>query len=555
MLRVVVGEVRARLTDSRAALAAVFRNRALRRIEVARPAAALSVSASNVVFLVVAFEASGAGAVGTLLVVRTLVIAAAAPLGAVLGDRFPRQVVMAVADVVRAAVLLLAALLLSGEPSLTVAIVLSTVVALAGTAAAPARGALIPELARTPEELTAANVVASTTLNLVSFVGPATGGVLLALGDPAAAFTLSAAASVASGALVTRVRAPRERGADRSTPPRASRFAVAGFRELLSDPPTRLVIAIYSAQMFVSGVLAVVVVIAAVDLLGAQANTGFLYSAMGAGALVGTLLALGLPDRRLGRAFAVALLLWAVPIALVGAWPALVPALLLLAISGAADAVVDVTGLTLLQRRIPNEVFARVGGASGTALLAAATLGNAVAPFLVDAVGARWAFVVAGAAVPALAPLWWRPVSRLDAVAPAALPAVRANRLFAALPLPALEALARSAERVEVAAGETVVRQGEPGDRFFLVVDGEVEFAVDGRAVGTVADGGEFGEVALLRDEPRTATVTALEDTYLFALAREDFLRAVRGEAGVLSAAEALAGARLSRARPTGQVA
>ncbi|MBD0329926.1 MAG: MFS transporter [Thermoleophilia bacterium] len=550
-----IEDVRARLHESRTAVAAVFGNRALRRVELARPAAALSVSASNVVFLVVAFVAGGASGVGTLLVVRTLVIAVAAPLGSLLGDRFPRQAVMAAADVVRAAALAAAAVLLSGDPSLVATLVLATVVALAGSAAAPARGALIPLLARTPEELTAANVVASTTLNVVSFVGPATGGVLLALGSPGAGFALSAAASIASAALVTGVRVPRERAGERAAPGRASRFALAGFRELLVDAPTRLVVGIYSAQMFVSGVLAVVIVIAAVDMLGAQANTGFLYSAMGAGGLVGAVLALAVPDRRLGRTFAVALLAWAVPLALVGAWPALLPALVLLALSGAADSVVDVTGLTLLQRRIPNEVFARVGGAAGTALLGAATLGNAVAPFLVEAVGPRWSFVVAGLAVPALAPLWWRPVARLDAVAPAALPAVRSTPLFGTLPLPALEALARSAERVQVGVRETVVRQGEPGDRFYLVVDGEVEFAVDGLVVGTASNGDQFGEIALLRDEPRTATVTALEDTYLFAVAREDFLSAVRGEAGALSAAEELAGARLSRARPAGQLA
>jgi len=512
------------------------------------------VSASNVVFLVAAFESGGAGAVGTLLVARTLVIAVAAPAGAILGDRYPRHRVMAAADLIRAAMLVGAALFVPDSSSLLLILVVSTLVGLVGTASAPARSALIPVVACTPEELTAANVVASTTDNLISFLGPALAGVLLAIGDPAAGFALSAAASAFSGLVVFGIHVPVRRPAA-ETARRRSAFALAGFRELVVDGPTRLVMVIYSAQMFVGGLLAVIVVIAAVDMLGAQSNTGFLYSALGAGGLVGATLALALPDRKLGRAFAVALLIWALPIALVGAWPALIPVLILLAVSGASDSVVDVAGLTLLQRRIPNEVLARVGGAAGTVMLAAATLGNVAAPFLVEAVGVRWSFVVAGGLVPAFAPLWWRPITRLDEVAAPALPALRSLPMFAALPLQTLEALARRAERVEVDAGAVIFRQGDAGDQFYVVVDGEVEFFVDGRAVDRGSSGDHFGEIALLREEPRTATVTAVSDTYLFALEREDFLSAVNGEGAVLAAAQQIAGTRLNRAMPATQLA
>ena len=546
---------RARVAGSARALASVFRNPALRRIELARPAAGLAVSASNVVFLVIAFQFGGAGAVGTLLVARTLMIAVAAPAGAVFGDRFARQRVIAAADLTRAGALVASAALVSGESSLLVILVLSTVVGIVGTASSPARGALIPVVSRTPEELTAANIVASTSDNLMSFVAPAVGSVALALGGPVAGFVLSAAASAFSGLAVIGIDVPEGEGAETSRAGRASRFALGGFRQLLVDGPTRLVMAIYSMQMFVGGVLAVVVVIAAADLIGSQSSVGFLYSALGVGGFVGATLALALPDRALGRAFAFALMVWAVPIALIGAWPLLVPTLLLLAVSGAADSLVDVAGLTLLQRRIPNEVLARVGGAAATVMLAAATLGNVAAPFLVGAVGVRWSFVVAGALVPAFAPLWWRPISRLDAVAPPALPAIRAVPMFSALPPAMLEALARSAARVELDSGETVFPQGDHGDDFFVLVDGEVEFSVDGHVVGTGSRGDHFGEIALLREEPRTATVTAVSDTYLFALEREDFLSAVNGEGAVLAAAQQIAGTRLNRAMPATQLA
>lgn len=550
-----IGVFRARVADSARALASVFRNPALRRIELARPAAGLAVSASNVVFLVIAFQSGGAGAVGALLVARTLMIAIAAPAGAVFGDRFARQRVIAAADLTRAGALVASAALVSGESSLPLILVFATVVGIVGTASSPARGALIPVVSRTPEELTAANVVASTSDNLMSFVAPAVGGVALALGGPVAGFVISATASAFSGLAMIGMDVREGVGAETSRAGRASRFALGGFRQLFVDGPTRLVMAIYSTQMFVGGILAVIVVIAAADLVGSQSGVGFLYSALGVGGFVGATLALALPDRALGHAFSFALMVWAAPIALIGAWPVLIPTLLLLALSGAADALVDVAGLTLLQRRIPNELLARVGGASATVMLAAATLGNVAAPFLVGTVGVRWSFVVAGALVPAFAPLWWRPVSRLDAVAPPALPAIRAVPIFAALPPSMLEALARSAVRVELEAGETVFRQGEPGDDFFVVVDGEVEFSIDGGVVGTGSRGDHFGEIALLRDEPRSATVTVLEDAYLFALARDDFLAAVRGEGAVLAAADELAATRLARARPAGQLA
>jgi predicted MFS family arabinose efflux permease len=546
----VITSVRERLGASAAALRAVVENRALRRVEIARPAAALAVSAANVVFLVIAFEAEGTGGVATVLAVRMIVIAAAMPFGSLLGDRFLRHRIIAAADLVRAAALAVAGLEISSESSLAAILAASIPVGLVGTAAAPARAALVPALARTPGELTAVNVVASTSGSLVAFVGPALGGLVLGLVSPAAGFAFAAAVSLLSALVVIRVEEPRDRSAAGAAPRRKSHFALAGMREIVTDPPTRLVILIHTSQMLVGGVLAVLIVSAAVEALGSPTNVGYLYSALGLGGLFGSLAALALPERSLGRVFAFGVLLWGIPIALVGAWPALVPAFVLLAVSATADSAGDVASLTLLQRRIPPDVLARVAGASGTLMLVAATLGNFIAPLLIETVGVRWSFAIAGGALPLLAPLWWRPAVRLDASAPPAMRALRSSELFAPLPLPTLEALAQRAEELEVAAGETVIRQGESGDRFYLVADGQVEFMVDGAVVGTGSRGDYFGEIALLRDEPRTATVRVTQDAYLFALGREDFLRAVRGEADALAAAEELAAARLRGGRP-----
>jgi CRP-like cAMP-binding protein len=133
------------------------------------------------------------------------------------------------------------------------------------------------------------------------------------------------------------------------------------------------------------------------------------------------------------------------------------------------------------------------------------------------------------------------PVERLDLL--------RANPIFAPLPGSTLEQVAASLEEVRVPAGEEIVRQGEPGDRFYLIKDGALDVNVDGELVQSLAPGDSFGEIALLRDVPRTATVRARSDAVLYALDRRHFLAAVTGFGPSLSAAEGVIGMRLGPGR------
>jgi len=103
---------------------------------------------------------------------------------------------------------------------------------------------------------------------------------------------------------------------------------------------------------------------------------------------------------------------------------------------------------------------------------------------------------------------------------------------------------------VSVAAGEVVIRAGEPGDRFYMIVDGELEVVAE-RLHVTARAGDHFGEIALLRDVPRTATVRAVLDSHLYALDRSDFLAAVTGHSGVRAAGETVAAERLARGGET----
>jgi MFS family permease len=329
-----------------------------------------------------------------------------------------------------------------------------------------------------------------------------------------------------------------------------------GFRTIVRERRLRLLIGLFSAQTFVDGMLNVLIVVIALQLLDTgTAGVGFLNSAVGVGGLVGALAAAALVGRRrLAADFGLGIFIWGLPIALVAVWPNQVFALVLLALVGVGNTIVDVSGMTLLQRAAPDEVLARVFGVLESLLLLSVGLGALVAPLLLDWLGTRGALIVAGALLPLLVvPAWPRlaAIDRAASVPEERLELLRGNPIFAPLLAPALEQLAESLDEIQVPAGQEVVRQGEPGDRFYLVREGALDVYIDGRLVESLDSGDSFGEIALLRDVPRTATVTARTDARLYALGRDAFISAVTGFGPSLSAAEGVIGLRLGP-RPAG---
>jgi Cyclic nucleotide-binding domain len=305
-----------------------------------------------------------------------------------------------------------------------------------------------------------------------------------------------------------------------------------------------------SAQTFVFGAVTVLIVVLALDVLDTGASgVGFLNSALGVGGLLGSLAAFALVGRpRLGGSFGLGIVLWGLPLVLVAAWPKPIVALLLFGVIGVANTLVDVSGFTLLQRTVADTVLARVFGVLEGLMTISIGLGALVAPLLIEVVGERVALLVTGALLPVLAALSWRALRRVDDTARAPgreLELLRTVPMFAPLPVATLEHLASSLRPVRVDAGSPVFRAGDRGDRFYLVADGGVEVSLDGRAPETLGPGGWFGEIALLRDMPRTATVVARDDVELLALDREEFLAAVTGHPESAEAAEAVVGARL----------
>ena len=329
-------------------------------------------------------------------------------------------------------------------------------------------------------------------------------------------------------------------------------MVVAGFRALARSPRARLLTGLAAAQAFVRGCLNVLIVVLVFRSLdGGAAEVGYLTAAMGAGGLIGAIGAMTLGARRLAVVFGVALVFWGLPIALMAPGPYFVAALGLLAIIGAANAVEDVAVITLLQRTVPDELLTRVLGLFWGLAMGGVALGSIAAPALVDAAGPRPAFVAVGLILPALTLVTYRRLVEIDrAVAPGPeLDLIEQVPMFAPLSIAVKERLAGTLVAVPVQAGELVIRTGDVGDRFYIVAAGELDVDVDG-VHSTTGQGDYFGEIALLRDVPRTATVTATVDSQLYALEREAFLEAVTGHAAAHAAGQEVAEARLARVGP-----
>jgi MFS family permease len=534
-------------------LTAVFRNRDIRRLELAWAASNVGGWGYLVGVSIFAYDEGGVGAVGLVHFVRLLAGASAAPFLAVLADRKSRKLVMLGAHCIGGSALLLAALATTAGTALLV-YALVVCFEIAHSPFRPAQAALVPSLARGPEELTAANAVASTIESGGVFAGPALGGLLLAFTSPGATLAAAGTLFLSSSVLITRIDEPPRAEEPAEEEETVSDRLLAGFRTILQTSRVRLLVGLFAALTLAYGILFVLIVPLAVDVLDrGDAGVGFLNSALGVGGVIGSLVVLALLERGgLGSLMAIGLLLWGLPLLVLAGWPTLASALLLLALVGTANSLVEVSGLTLLQRTVPDEVLGRVFGVLETVGLGSVGVGSLVGSLLVTGLGTRWALAGAGSFLAVVGVTTWSRLRALEVEAPRReLELLRGIPIFAPLASSTLDTLATKLVPVGAPEGTEVVRQGEAGDRFFVVGEGRLDVDVDGARGAPLGPGDFFGEIALLRNVPRTATVTAVQDSSLYALERGDFIAAVTGHAESKAATDSVVATRLRALRPT----
>jgi MFS family permease len=525
---------RGRLGRAAAAFTSNARNPNLRRAQLSFLGAWTAEWAFTVGLGIVAYRDGGAAAVGLVGLLRMLPSAILAPLLSPLADRGRRERVLILVSTVRGAATAGAAVVvgISGPPWIVYA--MAVVSTIAATLFRPAHSALLPSLCRTGYELASANVVRGLLDSVATLVGPLLAAVLLQFTSVTVVFAVAAGASLWAAALLLRLHyyaPPRP-----SAPPESQllRESIEGVRAVAGNRDLALIAGLAAIQTITRGALTVFTVVVAIDLLETgDSGVGTLTAAIGAGAVAGSLAAsLLVGTRRLGAWFAVGVVLWGLPVTLIGVFPQQATALLMLALVGVGNSLIDLAGFTLLARIASDDVLARVFGVLESLVALSTGVGAVLASLLIDLYGVRTALIAIGLVCPIAAVASLRRLRRMDrsiGVRDRDIDLLQAVDMLNPLPLPAIEQLARGLEPVEVAAGQIVVREGDIGDRFYVIESGGAEVIGDGQVVATLGEGEGFGEIALLRRTRRTATVRAAGELRLQTLRCEHFLPVVLG--------------------------
>ena len=541
----------------------LLHNRALTRLFVGEFISAIGDWLYLVALLIVIYAQSGdavlLGVVGAARVVPYVILSV--PAG-IIADRYDRRLILLVSDLARGAIMVLLAILVYSHGPLLAIVALAIVATCFSAFFYPAIGALIPSLVTDESELGPANSAWASLDTLAFVVGPAFAGILVAVGDVVWAFILNAISFGIVAIVLWRLPRPERAAARTGAAAPAAAATVTGAEAVTAEAASREpapstldllrpiarpfsgVVLVNSAASFAFGGLSIATVVLAVDILKAgEGATGYLNAAIGVGGLIGALISGALVLRRslaqplLGGAAAFGL-----GLAVLGLVPSLGVALVAIGAAALGSLLVDVASATIFQRTIPDEIRGRALGVNHTIAIAAYAVGAFVAPILLAGFGAGpvlvgLAFVAFAGAVGGTfligAAAVQEPPARPEAMRLARLP------IFAGLPTPRLDAAIAKVDIRPVRAGEVVIREGEPADRFYVIADGS--FRVTQRDLGSTAErllrtlGADdvFGEIGLLTGRARTATVTAETDGMLLVLNGPEFLELVGSGSGV----------------------
>lgn len=485
--------------------------------------------------LVAAYQAGGTLAVGLLGLARFLVPTITAPFAGLPTIRWRPEAVLRAVNATRTVAIAVAIGVVALDLPIEFLFLVVAIEAGVGAFTRPLHMALLPAVARTPGQLIAANVTSSAAEGLGTFVGPALAGLLLVasgpLGATVAVFLIYAIGVVA----IARLDVPAVGRSDTSARAVLGQLS-AGVRALAALAGPRLIVTGLALQTLVRGLLTVLVVVAAIELLGmGEPGVGALNAAMGLGGLVGAAAAITLAGReRLSPAFRLALAGWGAPIAVMGLVVHPLVALGAMVAIGVSNALIDVSGYTLIQRMTPNASRIAVLGLIDSVANGGVAIGGIIAPILIELLGIRGALIATGLILPIAAVLFspvLRGMSEAGVGVTRRVELIRGDPLFAPLSLATVEHLAASLEPVAFETGAWIMREGEPGHEFILVDSGTADVSQDGRAVRTLGPGSGFGEIALMAAVPRTASVRAEGPVMAFSLDQASFLEAVTGHA------------------------
>ena len=532
-------------------MVAVARNRALAGVMLAYAVFSATQNAVWIAMLVYAYNRGGTATAGAVAVAQLVPAALLAPVAATVADRRSPVGVLVGGYLVQVAGMLAAAVAIALDSPL--AAYAGAVVASAAVATTrPAQTVVVPALVHNAEELTAANALTGWVESVSVVASSAVTGVLLAMAGPGSVFAVAGVAGLLSVLFAATVRGRGALAIDGGAGGLAG--TLAGLRLLAREPAPRLLVTLLGAQWVVIGALDILFVLVAVQVLHrGQGWVGYLNMAYGVGGVLAGLAGMALVGRRrLLPPILGSVILIGAALALTAFSTAAGVTVALLAVVGGGRALFNLASRTLLQRAVPAEVVGRVFGVAESIAMTGLAVGSALVPLLVVAGGTVAAVLGTAAILPLVALVGGRGLFALDAAAHVPIVEIallRSLRIFHALPGPALEGLARSVEPVGLAVGDVLIREGEPGDCFYAIADGRLEVTIGGVPVATKVRGDGVGEIALLYNVPRTATVTATSLATVFALTRAAFLVAVAGHAPTAQAAIAVADEQLDRDR------
>jgi MFS family permease len=453
----------------------------------------------------------------------------------IVADRYDRRMVLLVTDVARGILMVALAVVVIVDAPTMVIIVISILAACFSTFFGPAIAALLPTLVD-EADLGPANSAWATLDNLGFIIGPAIAGILLATGNLATAFLLNALSFAVVAVVLWRLPVERRAATDAAGAASPREEPAISWRELAG--PLAGPFILDAANSLVSGGIGVLTVVIALDVLGAgEAGTGYLNAAVGVGGVVAGIAGGALLARRLSVPLLLGGIAGAIGLVTLALAGNLAVAMLALGVAVAGLLLLDVVNTTLIQRLVPDELRGRAMGVLQTTSAILYSFGSLLVPIAADAFDVG-PVLVGCAAISSLAVLVALALNA-GRGAPQPLDAAQTRLLehpiFAGLPAPRLEAAARQLEPLPMRAGEVIVREGDPSDRFYLISEGSLRVTqgADETHLRDLGPGDVFGEIGLLRKSPRTATVTATSDGQLMALGGEEFLDLVGAGPGL----------------------